>query len=203
MLWLVYVLLPRLLLLMLAALQLRWQAGLALRAHPGWQGLFYRFETPWVETRGQEDSQPAPAAAQTVLSPLPDSATLIHWAGAAMEASALLPRLSRDPAPLQRRAGGNNSLDEDAQVLEQTGARNQPVILITRGWEPPTGELSDFILDARDHWPAATLLALVPLADEQGAALTDAGLLAQWQRFVDRQGDSQLLLCAPREQEQP
>ncbi|MBD3645841.1 DUF2868 domain-containing protein [Alcanivorax sp.] len=203
MLWLVYVLLPRMVLLMLAALQLRWQAGRALRAHPGWQGLFYRFETPWVETRGQEDSQPAPAAAKTDLSPLPDSATLIHWAGAAMDAPGLLPRLSRDPAPLQCRAGGNNSLEEDARVLEQTGARNQPVILVTRGWEPPTGELSDFIVDARDHWSAATLLALVPLADEQGAALTDAGLLAQWQRFVDRQGDSQLLLCAPREQDQP
>ena len=203
MLWLVYVLLPRLVLLMLAALQLRWQAGRALRAHPGWQGLFYRFETPWVETRGQEDSQPAPAAAKTDLSPLPDSATLIHWAGAAMDAPGLLSRLSRDPAPLQCRAGGNNSLEEDARVLEQTGARNQPVILVTRGWEPPTGELSDFIVDARDHWPAATLLALVPLADEQGTALTDAGLLAQWQRFVDRQGDSHLLLCAPREQDQP
>ena len=41
------------------------------------------------------------------------------------------------------------------------------------------------------------LLALVPLADEGGEALADAGLLAQWQRFVDRQRDSQLLLCAP------
>ena len=40
-------------------------------------------------------------------------------------------------------------------------------------------------------------LALVPLADEDGAALADPGLLAQWQRFVDRQRDSQLLLCAP------
>ncbi len=44
---------------------------------------------------------------------------------------------------------------------------------------------------------AAALLALVPLADEDGTALADSGLLAQWQRFVDRQRDSQLLLCAP------
>lgn len=203
MLWLVYVLLPRLVLLMLAALQVRWQAGRALRAHPGWQGLFYRFETPWVETRGQEDSQPAPAAAKTVLSPLPDSATLIHWAGAGQASADLVTHLSREPDPLQLRAGGNSTLDEDQQVIQQAGSRQQPVILVTRGWEPPTGELSDFICDARDHWPAATLLALVPLADEQGAALTDAGLLAQWQRFVDRQGDSHLLLCAPREQDQP
>jgi len=28
--------------------------------------------------------------------------------------------------------------------------------------------------------------------------LADPQLLAQWQRFVDRQRDSQLLLCAPR-----
>lgn len=201
MLWLVYVLLPRLVLLMLAALQVRWQAARALRAHPGWQGLFYRFETPWVETRGEEDSQPAPVVAKTVLSPLPDSATLIHWAGAGQDSAPLAASLSRAPAPLHLRAGGNSSLEDDQQVIRQAGERRDAVILVTRGWEPPTGELSDFIVDARELWPAATLLALVPLADEAGSALRDEGLLAQWQRFVDRQGDSQLLLCAPREQE--
>jgi hypothetical protein len=196
MLWLVYVLLPRCVLLMLAALQLRWQSHRALRAHPGWQPLHYRFDTPWVDTRGEEEGQPAPAAAQAVLSPLPASATVIHWAGAGMQSATLVGALSADPAPQSLRAGGNSSLDDDARVQAQAGASGQPVIVVARGWEPPTGELSDFIFDAREQGMTA-LLALVPLADEDGAALADPGLLAQWQRFVDRQRDSQLLLCAP------
>lgn len=203
MLWLTYVLLPRLLLLMLAALQVRWQAGRALRLHPGWQPLHYRFDTPWVETRGDEEPQREPAVARTELSPLPPSATLIHWAGAGLESPELAARLSDGDAPLQLRAGGNSTLDEDARVLAQAGERRQPVILVARGWEPPTGELSDFIFDAREQWPANTLLALVPLADDHGSALTDPALLAQWQRFVDRQRDSQLLLSAPRQQDRP
>lgn len=197
MLWLVYVLLPRWVLLMLATLQLRWQAHAALRAHPGWQPLHYRFDTPWVDTRGDDEGQIAPAPAKIFLSPLPASATLIHWAGAGMNSSLLRAALSADPAPLQLRAGGNSSLEEDARVLAQAGQSGQPVILVARGWEPPTGELSDFIFDAREQGVTA-LLALVPLADEEGAALADPQLLAQWQRFVDRQRDSQLLLCAPR-----
>ena len=196
MLWLVYVLLPRCVLLMLAALQLRWQSHRALRAHPGWQPLHYRFDTPWVDTRGEEEGQPAPAPAQAVLSPLPASATVIHWAGAGMQSATLVGALSADPAPQSLRAGGNSSLDDDARVQAQAGASGQPVIVVARGWEPPTGELSDFIFDAREQGMTA-LLALVPLADEDGAALADPGLLAQWQRFVDRQRDSQLLLCAP------
>ncbi|WP_323774737.1 DUF2868 domain-containing protein [Alcanivorax sp.] len=196
MLWLVYVLLPRCVLLMLAALQLRWQSHRALRAHPGWQPLHYRFDTPWVDTRGEEEGQPAPAPAQAVLSPLPASATVIHWAGAGMQSATLVGALSADPATQSLRAGGNSSLDDDARVQAQAGASGQPVIVVARGWEPPTGELSDFIFDAREQGMTA-LLALVPLADEDGAALADPGLLAQWQRFVDRQRDSQLLLCAP------
>ncbi len=196
MLWLVYVLLPRCVLLMLAALQLRWQSHRALRAHPGWQPLHYRFDTPWVDTRGEEEGQPAPAPAQAVLSPLPASATVIHWAGAGMQSATLVGALSADPATQSLRAGGNSSLEDDARVQAQAGASGQPVIVVARGWEPPTGELSDFIFDAREQGMTA-LLALVPLADEDGAALADPGLLAQWQRFVDRQRDSQLLLCAP------
>ena len=195
--WLTYVLLPRLVLLLLAALQVRWQANAALCRHPGYPALLYRFDTPWVETRGEEEAPAQPVQVEVSLSPLPESATVIHWAGAAQESRELMERLSRQPSPLQLRAGGNSSLEEDVATLTQAGERRQPVILVARGWEPPTGELSDFVHDALEQWPKGTLMALVPLADEQGEALTDPGLLAQWQRFVERQQDTSLLLCAP------
>ncbi|MCK0154398.1 DUF2868 domain-containing protein [Alcanivorax sp. S6407] len=194
--WLTYVLFPRLLLLLLAALQVRGRAGSALRNHPGYQPLFYRFDTPWVETRGEEEVAREPAPAQVNVSPLPASGTLIHWAGAGQTSDELIQRLSHDAAPLQLRAGGNSSLQDDAATLQQAGERRQPVMLVARGWEPPTGELSDFLFDAREQWPAGTLIALVPLADEQGGELADETLLAQWQRFIERQKDANLLLCA-------
>ncbi|MZR63203.1 DUF2868 domain-containing protein [Alcanivorax sp. DP30] len=196
--WLTYVLLPRLVFLLLAALQVRWQAANALRQHPGYQPLFYRFDTPWVETRGEEEAPREPAPVQVSLMPLPETGTLIHWAGAGQQSAGLVRRLSQAPAPLQLRAGGNSSLEEDAATLRQAGEQRQPVILVARGWEPPTAELSDFIFDAREQWPPATMLALVPLADEQGDPLADAGLLSQWQRFIERQKDANLLLCAPK-----
>lgn len=197
--WLTYVLVPRLVLLMLAAGQVRWQASAALRRHGGYQPLFYRFETPWVETRGEEEVASTPAPVRVAVSPLPESATIIHWAGAGRSSDELVATLSRDASPLQLRAGGNSSLDEDAATLRTAGERREPVMVVARGWEPPTGELSDFILDAREQWPSEALLALVPVADEQGRPLTDPGLLAQWQRFVERQNDARLLLCAPME----
>ena len=195
--WLTYVLLPRLVLLLLAALQVRWQAAAALSRHPGYPPLRYRFDTPWVETRGEEDAPSAPAPVQVAMMPLPDTDTLIHWAGAGQSSRELVARLSPDAMPLQLRAGGNSSLDEDAAALREAGERRRPVIVLARGWEPPTAELSDFLLDAREQWPAGTLLALVPLADEAGGVLADPGLLAQWQRFVARQQDAHLRLCAP------
>ena len=57
MLWLCYVLLPRLILLGLAGLHLNHRAGVLLQRHPGWAALHERFATPWV------DSGPAPVTA--------------------------------------------------------------------------------------------------------------------------------------------
>ena len=194
--WLTYVVLPRLALLVLAALQVRWQAAASLRRHPGYQPLFYRFDTPWVETRGDEEAPRQPAPVQVAMAPLPETGTLVHWAGAGQASAGLVAQLTAQASPLQLRAGGNSSLEEDADTLRRAGEQGQPVILVARGWEPPTGELADFLLDAREQWPAGTLLALVPLADEQGGELTDEKLLAQWQRFIERQKDASLLLCA-------
>ena len=99
-------------------------------------------------------------------------------------------------------AGGSASLEQDRDTLTRADL-GLPVVVLTRGWEPPTGELADFLDDAHHSLPANTDIVLLPLAADDQTALVDGALLAQWQRFVDRQGDSHLLLCAPREQDQP
>ena len=92
------------------------------------------------------------------------------------------------------RQRGSASLEHDRAVLEQAGQRREPVLILAQGWEPPTGELADFLDDARQQWGEDTVIALVPLAADPGGALSDA-TLAQWRRFVDRRQHPHLRLC--------
>ncbi len=194
MLWLCYVLLPRLILLGLARLHLNHRAGVLLRRHPGWAALRQRFATPWV------DSGPAPVAAGAgpavppadTLAPPPDSGVVIRWAGAG---SADLARNLLQDAPMQvLEAGGSASLEQDRDTLTRADL-GLPAVVLTRGWEPPTGELADFLDDARHSLPANTDIVLLPLAADDQTALVDGALLAQWQRFVDRHRP--VRLCRP------
>ncbi len=194
MLWLCYVLLPRLMLLRLARLHVNHRARALLQRHPGWAALRARFATPWV------DSGHAPTAAgsgpsvpaATKPTPTPESGVVIRWAGAG--SADLARRLLKD-APMQvLEAGGSASLEQDRDTLARADL-GLPVVVMARGWEPPTGELADFLDDARDSLPTNTDIALLPLAADDETAIVDGALLAQWQRFVGRHQPARL--CRP------
>lgn len=91
-------------------------------------------------------------------------------------------------------AGGSASLEQDRDTLTRADL-GLPAVVLTRGWEPPTGELADFLDDARHSLPANTDIVLLPLAADDQTALVDGALLAQWQRFVDRHRP--VRLCRP------
>ena len=91
-------------------------------------------------------------------------------------------------------AGGSASLEQDRDTLTRADL-GLPVVVVTRGWEPPTGELADFLDDARDSLPTNTGIVLLPLADDDRITLVEGALLAQWQRFVDRH--KPVRLCRP------
>ncbi len=194
MLWLCYVLLPRLVLLALARLHLNHRARTLLRRHPGRAALRERFATPWVDSGGAPTpAGPGPAGAPpTPLAPPPESGVVIRWAGAG--GADLARRLLQD-APMQvLEAGGSASLEQDRDTLARADL-GQPVLILTRGWEPPTGELADFLDDVRHSLPANTDVLLLPLAADDAVATVDGALLAQWQRFVDRH--KPVRLCRP------
>ncbi|MCE7523774.1 DUF2868 domain-containing protein [Alloalcanivorax xenomutans] len=196
MVWLVYVVLPRLVFLALSRAQLRWRAKRLLARHPGMAALRQRFEQPWVDT-GAGNATPAPELDQGKAADgvLPESGTVIHWAGAGLADDGLFSALAGgERAPLRLAAGGSASLEHDRAVLEQAGQRREPVLILAQGWEPPTGELADFLDDARQQWGEDTVIALVPLAADPGGALSDA-TQAQWRRFVDRRQHPHLRLC--------
>ncbi|GHD41540.1 Protein of unknown function [Marinobacter persicus] len=187
--WLTWTWLPRLALLLATHFFLQHRARRLLARHPGLTTLHYRMETPVIETGNQHsDADDLPdTRTRSELASLPVTPVCIAWAGAGRDGlpEELVPTSSR---PLS--VGGNARLEDDDAVLQATRQQLQQqsrpqVLLLTRSWQPPTGELSDFLEQARQHWPAGTRVTLVPLAADPGLPPADH-LLQPWLRFAGR-----------------
>jgi len=190
--WTSWVLMPRLLLLGVSQGLLYWQARRLLAQHPQHLALLQRMQTPGIDTGSshQEQQQPPPPVPADRPGPMPGSALVVAWAGAADSG---LPQALAAQAPSIYRAGGRATLADDEATLTRIGEQLQAgghhtVIVLTRSWEPPTGELQDFLLTAHAQWPREARVALVPLARHPDQA-PDARLLAPWLRFVTRLPD--------------
>ncbi|MFC4257529.1 DUF2868 domain-containing protein [Marinobacter lacisalsi] len=183
--WLTWTVAPRLLLLILATVDLRRKSRRALHHHPGYTALLWRMETPAVETGSDTPDSgqlPADTAADTV--PVPHTPLVVCWAGASPESA--LPT----PGSVPVHAGGSQSLQADRNALEALAGRREPrdreLLVLTRAWEPPTAELEDFLEDAATQLPGITL-TLLPLATAP-AQRPSYLQLAQWLRFANRAG---------------
>lgn len=200
MVWITYVVLPRLLLACFSQLHLRVRARRLLRQHPGMTALQYRMETPTLDTgNGHNDAEHQPdTTTRSQLCPLPESDTVICWAGAGAPE---LPDALKGPETLILRAGGRASLAEDnttlTTVAEHLAHITRPaVIVVTRSWEPPTGELQDFLEQAREQWPAASRVAVVPLAESANDE-PPVHQLQQWLRFAERLANGYVCISQP------
>lgn len=200
MIWVTYVILPRLVLLMLASIHTGMRARRELARHPGMIALQYRMETPALDTgnlhNDAADQPDTNTAGQP--QPLPAGQVLICWAGAGEPE---LPDTLATGYSSILAAGGNVSLEHDNHVIQNArqvlAANPSPAALIvTRSWEPPTGELADFLREARASWPPTTLIALVPMAAEP-EQLPPHHQVNQWLRFADRTGDSRIVVSTP------
>lgn len=203
MLWICWVLVPRLLLTLVSALLLRRKARQLLANHPAMHALLYRMETPTLDTGNHHnDAADLPDTGTNVsLQPLPDSNLLICWAGVGEPE---LPQTLIGKHTHQFRAGGRASLAEDRATLTEIAnhiaeSPEPAVIVVTRGWEPPTGELEDFLTSARELWPAGIRVALVPLPLHLDSEREpQPHQLSQWLRFADRLGTGFASVSAPR-----
>jgi len=200
MVWLVYIVVPRLAGLALAQIQLQIRAGRALADHPGMVALAYRLETPTVDTGNDHHDaadSPDPHTAMQCQA-LPDSQILIYWAGAD---DPELPDSLAAGHLLTIPAGGRRSLAEDQQTIDRSSdiLAKQPhpaVTLVTRAWEPPIAELEDFISLALRQWPKKTRIALLPL-DSDPTQMTNPAQLSQWLRFVERLDKKRVCVSQP------
>lgn len=191
MLWTTWALLPRLVLCVLAGVLIRRKARHLLDSHPAKRALMYRMETPALDTGNDHNDASDQPNTETQLNvhPLPDARIVLCWAGAG---DPEVPDALSAGKSLVAKAGGRMTLAEDQQTLEQvathlTQAPQLSVLLVTRSWEPPTGELEDFLINAKKLWPKGTQIALVPLAThiEQEP---DTHQIQQWLRFAKRTG---------------
>ncbi|MGM0768244.1 MAG: DUF2868 domain-containing protein [Pseudomonadota bacterium] len=201
MVWLFYVILPRLVLVGVSHLHLRLRARRLLQRHAGMTALHYRMETPTLDTgNAHNDAEDQPdTTTSSQLKALPESDTVICWAGAGEPE---LPDALNGPQTLVLRAGGRASLQDDAETLAQTAEHlariaRPAVIVVTRSWEPPTGELQDFLDQAREQWPRASHVAVVPLA-ESAADAPPHHQLQQWLRFAERLGTDFVHISQPQ-----
>ncbi|SNC61346.1 Protein of unknown function [Marinobacter sp. es.048] len=199
MLWATWVLLPRLLLWGLASAQTRQKAHRLLTGHPAMHALMYRMETPALDTgNSHHDAEDLPdTRTRSKLLPLPDSDILLCWAGAGEPE---LPEALRSGKQLVLRAGGSASLSDDDQTLqriaEQLKIHSKAVVLLVRCWQPPTGELQDFLQTARGTWPGGSWVALVPLAADSNRE-PDAHQIQPWLRFAERVGSEFIQVSLP------
>ncbi|MDK9558399.1 DUF2868 domain-containing protein [Marinobacter sp. M216] len=200
MLWTTWVLLPRGLLTLVSVALVRRRARQLLADHPGMHALMYRMETPSLDTGSQHnDAADMPdTGTRTNVQPLPDSDILLCWAGAGEPE---LPRTLTGATTRMLQAGGAASLEDDQKALNQIEewlrqGPDQAVLVVTRSWEPPTGELQDFLTAARELWPRGTRVALVPLGLDARKE-PEAHQLRQWLRFADRVGEDFVGVSVP------
>jgi len=194
MLWLVWVVLPRLLLRLLASALVHLRTRQLLLHHPGLNALRERMATPVLDTgAGRNDANDLPDTQHnTLLQPLPEKAHLLSWAGARTvnDKQALPSVLSAICLGPALNVGGLASLGQDQQAIAQLAVSNDAVtaIVLVRSWEPPTGELLDFLTSARQSWPTDSRVCLLPLeatARPPSATATDRQL-QPWLRFAER-----------------
>lgn len=174
-----YGLLPRILLLVLAATRLRTAVAGAFLRYPGVRNVLERMNGPLVDTRAREaevtDSSLSlfPSAAASPL-PAGDNRVCINWGEVPYSDEILVAALS--PGGCHGgtlRAGGGNSLAEDRETVQRASTAGPAgVVIFARSWEPPMDDLVDFIAELRAGLdgtsPLTVLLAGPPAGDGMG-----------------------------------
>lgn len=194
MLWATWAWLPRGILYLLAGVIIRRKAKHLLNSHPAMHALLYRMETPSLDTGNENNDANDLPNTNTELSvqPLPSSNAILYWAGASQVDLAQISSLNNNDKSglFEAKIGGRMSLAQDENTLAEMALKlvsqaQANVIIVTCSWEPPTGELEDFIIKAEQQWPKNSRVFLLPLATNQNKQ-PSAQLVQQWLRFAKR-----------------
>ncbi|MGQ9425835.1 DUF2868 domain-containing protein [Gilvimarinus sp. F26214L] len=164
--------------------------------YPGARLVVQRMTSPLVHTRGQNhegalDSGDALVSRQGL--PAGKPRTVVNWSGALSgNARTLLPRLGLPETGTESAGLG---LGEDQRLLNRINQQQQDVVILVKSWEPPLGELGDFLRGISPKLDC--YLLLLPLGD-RGVKPDE---LADWQQFA-RQGHHPRLVVVPAQTSQ-
>lgn len=194
-----YGLIPRLLLLLFCKARLSSAYVQTLQHFPGRQALLARLNSALIETRASEHEsnvdrlivETDAVKHQRINEPL----ILINWAGLELDNNKLLEEvLSIGQFNMKTLfdAGLNFELEDDEQAIVGISklAADTPVGIILKAWEPPLGELADFIAGLRNTGSRKRMIYLLPLAvKSQVLVPVEDNDLQEWQRFTRQLAD--------------
>jgi hypothetical protein len=191
-----YGLLPRVALLLLAAVRSRSATKALLLDDPGVTALLDRMAAPAIETAAAEHEVAPPlqiGPATVAAQPLKGRAQAVVWEGSlAMEAVSDYARryLGLDVQTIAE-AGGGRGLAADRAALERlTADPTRAVVVLTPAWEPPLLELLDFLGDVRRRFGPDASIVVAPVPD--GPRSVTPVERETWTRAIARLGDPKL-----------
>ena len=189
---LVYGLLPRVLLFLVAAFRLRAATRRLLLDEPQVTALLDRMAAPEV-VLDSDAAEPPPIERPEAAAPrspgVAGNAHAVVWADSIDAGAVRVWVGTRLGIEVDRvwEAGGGRTLEEDHHTAEVLApAQPAALVVLVRAWEPPMLDFLDFLQSARAHIPNASLI-VVPVAAD--GAPVDAVHLATWQRAIARLGD--------------
>jgi len=189
-----YGLAPRLALLAFAAWRLDRAMRRTLLHLPGVAELRYRMNREAVETRAEDPESgvraptPPPAGEPIFLN---GACVAILWGGLTLsdaEAARLVARAAGLATKGIHRAGVGAALEDDRETLRAAAVFAGPIAIIVKAWEPPLGELVDFIAELRGAADKGRAIIVMPMAEDPAAAPC-ADDIAIWRRRMASSGD--------------
>jgi hypothetical protein len=195
----VYGLVPRVLLLALAATRLRAATKRLLLDDPGVTALLDRMAAPQIETAAAEHEVAPPleiGVPPAAARPITGRAQALIWEnGVPIDTARDYARQHLGLDVTSVVAAGGGELAADRAALERLAANGAETLLVlTPAWEPPLLELLDFLAELRRRAGPDVSIVVAPVPDGP-RAVTDVER-ATWTRAVARLADPKLYVEA-------
>jgi hypothetical protein len=186
----VYGVLPRCLLALLCAWRLHVARGQLLLAHPEVADLLARLAAPPLArgVAGREPARQAHVPATGTPPPAGSACVVLTWADALPAEAGDARVRAAGFVPARHERAGHADLDADRAALATLAAAPaelRSVVVLCKGYEPPTLELLDFVAATASASPARTVV-LLPVDGESPAAADAARV---WRDAVARAAD--------------
>jgi hypothetical protein len=194
-----YGLLPRLFLMLFCRHKLGKAITRTLHYFPGRQAILDRLNSAIIETQAENEIETEVTHApfevderrqekREAFSSKP--IILINWSHFELTEEPFLTAIQqagRFSIKASYEAGTNCSLDVDSQVIQSIAetTHEEPIGILVKSWEPPLGELADFIEELRGVISPERAIWLLPVSVESGRLVQpEPRDSEEWQRFA-------------------